>query len=129
MGTFQLLYFYHCSYAAFLRGMEKGKDPKAASTYLGREDSAVAVNPLSGMGKTVGNPKRRTSLFSLIGHVTVTCVVGEHKAVELGKDLFAHVCLTAINLGRLSQSKQGGNSHHSSTDGFLVQILLSKLLQ
>lgn len=83
----------------------------------------MVVNPLSDMGKIVGNPRRRTSLFFLICHATVTCVVGEHKAVELGKDLFAHVCLMAINLGRLSQSKQGGNSQHSSTEGFLLQIL------
>lgn len=81
------------------------------------------------MGKIVGNPERRTSLFSLICCVTVTCVIGEHKAVELGKDLFAHVCLTAITLGRLSQSKREGNSHHSSAGGSLVQILLSELLQ
>lgn len=108
--------------------MEKGQDPKVANIYAGAEDSTVVVNPLSDMGKIVGNPRRRTSLFFLICHATVTCVV-EHKAVELGKDLFAHVCLMAINLGRLSQSKQGGNSQHSSTEGFLLQILLSELLQ
>lgn len=68
-------------------------------------------------------------MFSLICCVTVTCVKGGHKAAELGKDLFAYVCLTVINLGRLSQSKQEGKSHHSSARDLLVQILPSELLQ
>ena len=68
-------------------------------------------------------------MFSLICCVTVTYVIGEHKAVELGKDLFAHVCLMVINLGRLSQGKREGNSHHSSASGLMIQILLSELLQ
>lgn len=124
-----LFIFIIATVLPFWRGTEKGKDPKVANIYVGGEDSTVVVNPISDMGKIVGYSERRTSLFFLICHATVTCVVGEHKAVELGKDLFAHVCLMAINLGRLSQSKQGGNSQHSSTDGLLLQILLSELLQ